>query len=220
MRTSARTLANAGTVADVWQVKNDDERITLIRNAVFESVTDPLAVWVARKIVADCPSRNEDCELRALYKAVKHGPIPIPTDKGIINAVGLRFIVPGSGEKGLRFMEDSRNIDQYPAAGRILRWLAEGANSEDCDGHTILIDTLALIMGFQTGAMIASRDGTNYVHVFPLVGIPKGQPTRWLPMDTTVPEAYPGWMPPQSYGVKAMKAYAIQPGKVKGRRIL
>jgi len=203
-----------GTLAVGYLTRNDDERIHLIRNLIFESIKDPLVLWVARSISSNCPSRDEWCELSAIYNAVKNGPIPIP-----IYDENKRRVTRVIKSPGLRFVEDTHLIDNYPSAGKILEWLAQGVNGEDCDGHVILIASLAMALGYQTGVVIASKDGRIYVHIFPVIGVPKLSPEEWIPMDTTVPQATVGWWPPPSYGIRKMKLYAIKPGKIQGRRI-
>ena len=189
-------------------MKTDEERITLIRNAVVESLDNPLTTFVARHMVARCPSRDEDCEVKTIYKRVKNGPIPLPLDDGsVIETPGVRFV------------EDPIFRDHYPAADVILRWHGQGAEGEDCDGHTILVDALLAALGYQTGSVIVSIDGKEYTHIFPVVGLPRSSPTHWLPLDTTVPEASPGWKPPARFGVKSMKVFANIFGKVHGRTL-
>lgn len=169
-----------------WKVQNDDDRVELIRQQVFESVPDPLVLWVARHITAHCDGRDEGSELEAIYEAVKHGPIPLPDgDSGrVMEAPALRFV------------NDPRFTDTYPTAGKILRWHSQGANGEDCDGHVILVASLLNSLGWLTGAAIASQDGEEFVHVYPVVAYPKDDPVEWVPMDTTLEEASVGWWPP------------------------
>ena len=199
----------AGSIPQYRNILTDDERLAYIREKVFESLTDDLVLWVARHIVSSCPSRDEDCEINAIYGAVKNGPIPLPTEKGTRYLPALRYVEKQAGKNGLRFVEDMRDIDNYPTAGRILRWIAEGANGEDCDGHVILICSLLHAIGYQTGAIIASMDGKDFTHIFPVVGVPRRDPKNWIALDTTVPEARPGWMPGAGYGVKKMRVYAF-----------
>ena len=202
------------TIVSGWKIDSDDEQVSLIRDMVFESIKDPLVIWVARKIVADCPSRDWECELNAIYYTVKEGEIPIPVDGG-----KQVVYVPS-----LRFVDDVKNIDTYPTAGKIIRWMAQGANGEDCDGHTILVASLLMAIGFLTGCAIVSKDGVTYSHIFPLAGVPKNNPQGWMALDTTVKEAFPGWLPPRGsmskYNVRKMKIYAFTDEKVlKGRRL-
>lgn len=191
-----------------WKIHGDDDRLELIRAQVFESVKDPLVIWVARAITEKC-GRDEECELHAIYNAVKHGPIPMPQENGdVVEAPGLRF------------MGDPRFSDTYPTAGKILRWLSQGAGGEDCDGHTILIASLLNALGWLTGAVIASKDGEAFVHVFPVVAVPKDEPAEWMPLDTTVEEADVGWWPPKTL-VKRMRVYGFLPDyRAKGRELV
>lgn len=208
------TALHTDTVIRGWDVRSDDERVTLIRNLVFESINDPLVLWTARKIVERCRSRDENCEVRTLYSAVKKGPIPLPrADGGVVNAPALKFV------------EDVRFRDTFPTAGKILEWLADGANGEDCDGHVILTMSLATCLGYQPGVVIVALENKDspyeieYVHIFGVVGVPRTNPTKWIAMDTTVPSAYPGWLPPPVYGVKAMRLYALHGGKLHGQQV-
>lgn len=191
-----------------YTIDNDDDRVELIRQQIFESTKDPLVLWVARAITGHC-GRDEDCELQAIFNAVKNGPIPLPgpDGKGVVESPGLRFV------------NDPRFVDAYPSAGKILRWHSQGAIGEDCDGHVILINSLLNALGWLTGAVIASRDGHEFVHVFSVAGVPKDEPENWMPLDTTVEEATVGWWPPRSL-VKRMRVYGLLPNEgVTGREI-
>lgn len=197
-----------GTQVKGYSVENDDDRVGLIRQQILESVKDPLVIWVARAMTSQCEGRDERCELEVVYGSVKHGPIPLPAKGG--------GAVAGPG---LRFVNDPRFVDAYPSAGKTLRWLADGARGEDCDGHTILVDSLLNALGWQTGCVIASRDGSEFVHVFPVAGYPKEVPREWVPIDTTVPQASAGWWPPRSW-VKRMRVYAFLPDMpARGREL-
>jgi hypothetical protein len=196
-----------------YRIQSDDDRVELIRQQVFESVPDPLVLWVARHLTAECDGRDESCELEAIYDAVspyRDGTIPLPDGDtgGVIETPGLRFV------------NDPRFTDTYPTAGKILRWHSQGAIGEDCDGHTILVDSLANSLGWLTGAAIASTDGTEFVHVYPVVAYPKDDPAEWVPMDTTLKEASVGWWPPQEM-VKRNRIYGFLPDRqAYGRELI
>jgi hypothetical protein len=173
-----------------YSVVYDDDRVELIRQQVFESVKDPLVLWVARHVTARC-GHDEACELEAIHDAVspyRSGTIPLPDadSGGVIET------------KGLRFVNDPRFTDTYPTAGKILRWHSQGATGEDCDGHVILVDSMLNALGWLTGAVIASQDGQEFVHIYPVAGYPKDDPTEWVPLDTTLKEASVGWWPPKN----------------------
>ncbi len=208
--------ADTGSNVDGWLTRNDNERIFWIRKQVFESIRDPLVLWVARAMVSDCPSRDEGCELASLYSKVKNGPIPIPiydeAKQQVVNVMQVKG--------GLRFVEDPLGIDNYPSAGKTLEWLSQGVNGEDCDGHSIFVCSLAMALAYMTGVVIVSRDGRNYTHIFPVVAVPKLEPTQWISMDTSWPQADLGWWPTEAYGIKKMKLFALKPGQIEGRRII
>jgi hypothetical protein len=193
-----------------YRTDSDDDRVELIRQQVFEGITDPLVLWVARHITGKCASGDEDCELQAIHAAVKHGPIPLPDgDTGkVIETPGLRFV------------NDPRYTDTYPTAGKILRWHSQGAIGEDCDGHVILVDSMLNALGWLTGAVIASKDGREFVHVYPVAAYPKDEPVEWIPLDTTVEEAAVGWWPPKSL-VRRNRIYGFLPDRpVRGRELV
>jgi hypothetical protein len=191
---------STGTQVAGWSIDGDDDRVELIRRQVFESITDPLVLWVARHITAKCDGRDDYCELEAVYSAVKSGPIPLPDgDTGnVIETPGLRFV------------NDPRFTDTYPTAGKILRWHSQGAIGEDCDGHVILNNSLLNALGWLTGAVIASKNGHEFIHIFSVAGYPKDEPTEWIPLDTTVKEASVGWWPPKNL-VQRMRVYGYLP---------
>jgi hypothetical protein len=193
-----------------YSIQSDDDRVELIREQIFESIKDPLVIWVARHLTAGCAGRDESCELEAIYNAVKHGPIPLPDGDsgGIIETPGLRFV------------NDPRFTDTYPTAGKILRWQSQGAIGEDCDGHVILVDSLLNALGWLTGGVIASTDGQEFVHVYPVAAYPKDDPIEWVPLDTTVDEASVGWWPPKSL-VKRNRIYGFLPDRqAYGRELI
>lgn len=197
-----------GVESKIWRGTADTDRVSLIREMVFESLKEPITVWTARAIAAKCPQRDDWCELEAIYKAIKHGPIPSRTKDGkTLNLPGFRFV------------DDVRTRDVYMNFPRQVEWLSTGANGQDCDEFTSAIAALAMAIGFAAGAVIVSRDNIEYTHIFPIVGIPKSEPEEWIAMDATVKEASVGWLPPPSYGVKKMMLFAFAEGKLKGRRI-
>lgn len=206
--------ARVGTASQLggWSVKGDDDRVELIRRQVYKALEPadfPVVTFTARSILAQCPQRDDDCELRAIFNAIKRGPIPIPLADGrVLQGPPLRFIT------------DPRWTDTFPTARKILEWLSRGANGEDCDGFVILTASLLMVSGWLPGAVIASKDGTEFVHVFPVAGYPKDEPKIWVPLDATLDDPSVGvgfW--PGSF-VKRMRVYGLmQDGSVVGREI-
>lgn len=76
--------------------------------------------------------------------------------------------------------------------------LADGTIVHNCDDHVILVNSLLLVLGWLPGAVIASKDGRTFDHIFPAAGFPKDEPNIWVPMDTTIDKPL-GWWPPRNY---------------------
>jgi len=147
-------------------------------------MTHPAVVKAARQITADCESRNDMCELEAIYDAVKTGTDAVP---------GLR--------RGVRYVSDPRDTDFFTAPATLLELCAEGACQEDCDGHAALIAALCGALGFAVGLRAYGESKDNYEHVYAVVGLPKHflvTPSQIVGMDTTVKSAYVGWEPPEA----------------------
>lgn len=145
------------------------------------SSVDPRILHAARAITNDCDSRNDECELRAVYEAVKHGDARVE---------GL--------ERGVRYVSDPVYADQFTAPNRLLAECALGACAEDCDGHAALVVSLCSALGFKAGLRAyGSKNSRGYSHVYAVAWLPKRQPTRIVGMDTTVPYARVGWQPPR-----------------------
>lgn len=140
----------------------------------------------ALAITRNCKSRDDMCELQAIYDAVKHGT---PDVDGL--------------EDGLRYVADPRWADFFSAPNRTLAACADGSCGGDCDDHAGLIAALAGSIGFKVGlrAWGESKTGiltpAEYTHVYAVVALPKRGPfTKVVGMDTTVPQADVGWEPP------------------------
>jgi len=94
-------------------------------------------------------------------------------------------------KNNIEYRQDPVDYDQYMAAGRTI-----AAGGSDCDDHCILNAAMLSSLGFRTGAKVVSPDNTNW-HVYAVVGVyPFYAPTRIIPLDTTQPESFPGWEPP------------------------
>jgi len=89
------------------------------------------------------------------------------------------------------YVQDPRGYEYIPTAKRVVQMRAG-----DCDCHVVLVCSLLSVLGFATGARVISTDGTNW-HIYSLVGFdPLYAPTKYIALDTTQKESYPGWEPP------------------------
>jgi hypothetical protein len=103
-----------------------------------------------------------------------------------LRTVSVKSVVPG----------ESRPVCDISVADTHNFVLADGTVVHNCDDHTGCLVALLWILGFATGAKIIG-DEHQYTHIYAIVGLPRVRPTRWVPLDTTVPKANVGWEPPK-----------------------
>jgi hypothetical protein len=157
----------------------------LIREATKDARALARVRATALKIVYECEARNDECELQAIFEAVKHGT---PLVKGL--------------SRGLPYRADPKFVDFFVRADRTLDMCESGSCGGDCDDATALVASLARSVGFTVGARAYGRSRDDYVHVYPVALIPKkaNHPhdpgAQVVGMDTTVESSYLGWQPP------------------------
>lgn len=161
-------------------VDNQRQALQLLAQQTERSITDYEVSRAARAITADCPSRDDECELQAIFDAVKTGTSKVSW---------LR--------KGVRYVLDSRTVDQFFAPKRLIQMCKTGACAADCDDHAALICALAGSLGFKVGLYAwGPKNADDYEHVLAVAQIPKSNPQYVVAMDTTVESATLGWKPP------------------------
>lgn len=170
----------------VLEVSSQKGALKELAKLVEKSTVDPLVRNAAIAITADCSSRDDECEVQAIYNAVKHGDERV---KGL--------------ERGLKYVSDPRWADFFSSPGRTLRQLADGYNGEDCDGHSALVTAMLGSLGFIVGLRAWGKQKGEYTHVYGVVAMPKLDPTEWVGLDTTVDEAEVGWEPPGGFTLTA-----------------
>ncbi len=166
-----------------------------------------LSIWVERGL--------RDPESRQLAVKIVSGTVDsIKYDRATgeeyeaITAWGKNFRAPGGDlckpkdpvceiEKiwdflvlNFRYVYDSVQLEIFATLQRSLE-----AGGGDCDDACIAFATLFKCLGFHVGArVIATKaDPKEWVHIYPLVGLPKDDPSQWIPLDITVEGALPGW---------------------------
>lgn len=145
----------------------------------LRSVSQPIVRKTALAIVSGCESRDDKCELEAIFNAVKNGDSRVSYLRG-----------------GFKYVADPRSTDYFTAPHRALEMCAEGACGGDCDDHAALVAALTYQLGFKSGLRAWGRYGKDYSHVYAVVATPKRRPSEVLGMDTTVNDSYVGWEPP------------------------
>ena len=169
-------------------VPTQQASLEVLAKLVQECTADPLIRNTAIKIVRRCASRDDACELAAVYEAVKHG------DPGI---KPLR--------NGFKYIADPRWSDYFTAPTDTLNACAKGACGGDCDDHAALIAALLGSIGWRVGLRAwGPANGGDLVHVYAVAAFPKRPPyTEARGLDTTVSEATAGWEPPRGNVITA-----------------
>lgn len=160
-----------------------DQRAALkqLRDLVQPFVADPLVNEVALKAAGNCPSRDDLCELEALFYLVKYG----------------RPDCPGF-ERGYKYVADPNWADKFTTPRKIIENLRSGINGGDCDDHAGLLCALGGSIGFTMGLLAYGPPGSEgYSHVLAVAKVPKrlNGPTQMVALDTTVDHPM-GWLPP------------------------
>lgn len=147
-------------------------------------------------IITDkCADRDDDCQLEAIFNAVKYGDDRI---KGL--------------ESGFRYVSDPMLADYFTAPARSLDSCTRGACGGDCDDHAALVASLAGAVGFNVGLRAWGRYGGEYEHVYAVAKTPKRGVGRIVGLDTTYPSAFVGWEPPKG---RVMTAWLMAPKRIQ-----
>ncbi len=78
-----------------------------------------------------------------------------------------------------------------------------------CDDSTILVCSCLGSIGFAVGSRVVQTKGhETWNHIYGLVGVPKGNPKQWIPVDLSVRESTVGWEPPRGM-IIAKKDYVF-----------
>lgn len=178
-------------------VENQSASLQALAELVQGGIEHPYVRATALKIVRDCSSRDDECELNALFNAVRDGDEAVEALK-----------------KGFPYRADPKTIDWFSSADRILKMCEHGACGGDCDEHAVLLASLAGTLGFTTGLRAFGPDPKKdrFTHVYAVALTPKkavvppgadglgygdysSLKRTVVGLDTTVDRAYPGWQP-------------------------
>lgn len=177
---------NAGmTVKQYYDAKMPvRQRVALIQGLVAKGVKDPKMREIALSITSQCEARNDECELRAIYDAVKNR-VRYTGD------VGPVVLGPG---------REPESVDYYQ--GPLRTWQLRGG---DCDDASALVAALGALNGFEMQFRVTGNDPRitieDWGHIYPVAKFPKNSPKKEVPMDTTVPMEFFGREAP--YGKKS-----------------
>jgi hypothetical protein len=163
-----------------------DEHINLLRSVFRQSMRDPEARMLALKIVSgsydykrDPKTSKNEAVIRAWNKSFRAPPGEVCS--------------PRQDECEIERVWDFMVLNFDDDTFQTLRvTLTSGGG--DCDDSSIAFATLLKHIGFHVILRVISvkEDPKAWVHIYPLVGVPKDNPTHWVPLDATVDGYVPG----------------------------
>lgn len=145
------------------------ERVAILQDMTAKSVKQASMRKLALEVTNKCPARDGVCEARAIYdwmrKNVRYTGDVAPHRLGRTGPVEA--------------------VDLFQRADRTVEF-----GGGDCDDHSILGCTLAILNGLDCRYRVTSTSGggaDDFSHIYPIIGLPKGQPRKWVAIDSTLP---------------------------------
>lgn len=145
------------------------ERVAILQDMTAKSVKLAPMRKLALQITRSCPARDGECETRAIYNWMR---------------TNIRYtgdVAPHRlGRNG-----PVEAVDMFQRADRTVEF-----GGGDCDDHSILGCTLAILNGLECRYRVTSMTRSaaeDYGHIYPIVGLPKNGPRRWVAIDSTLP---------------------------------
>lgn len=163
------------------------ERLAIIQDLVAKGVSGedlPVMRKLALEVTAGCEARDDKCEARAIYDWVRRH----------VRYTGDIAPHKINGRHG-----SVESVDLFQTAKQTVEF-----QGGDCDDHTTLVATLAILNGIPAKLRVTSPykfGEDNYTHIYPVLGLPKNDPTRWVAADTTLPGNRFGVQAPYAKGL-------------------
>lgn len=161
-----------------------EQRVGILQDLVWKGVQSPQMRELALAITgsgtrdvtvgkrkfrvkgANCPARDGLCEAESIYNWTK---------SNIRYTGDVAPVKMPSGEV--------EGIDLFQAPWRTVEF-----GGEDCDGHSTLTGTLLALNGIPAKFRItAPTKSSDWAHIYTVASLPKTNPKRDVPLDTTLP---------------------------------
>jgi hypothetical protein len=171
------------------ELANQWQALVRLAEVVRKAVFAPIVRKTALQVVSKCQSRDDDCELYAIFDAVKYG---------------TPFAPPLA--RGFKYVADTPLSDVFTSPRILLENCLQGACGDDCDGHAAMNAALASVIGFTVGveAWGPGKPGDPLIHVYGIVKSPKRAPYKEIiVMDTSVATSTLAWRPPGGHTMTA-----------------
>jgi len=154
------------------------ERLAIIQDLIAKGTSGPdlpAMRKLALQITSKCVARDDRCESEAIYDWVRKN---------------IRYTGDIAPHKvgGRNGKEES--VDLFQTAKQTVDF-----GGGDCDDHSTLVATLMILNGIQTRLRVTSPykwTKEAFTHIYPVIGLPKNDPKKWIGVDTTLPGNYYG----------------------------
>lgn len=190
-RPSVGAAVAAGSIRGQEQsIATLDERVKAIRGRITLGMKDPEIYALARKITS---ATNSDGSWVVKEKD---------------NLAEARLIF-GWVRRNVRYTSDTYQVDTFATPRVTLK-----VKSGDCDDFTTVLACLYLSIGIPVQlVVVATKNGARVVdgvmlpnpdHIYIEIGLPRGAPEKWIPVDGSVNMPF-GWGVPDAAIVKKWK---------------
>jgi hypothetical protein len=172
---------NGGPSARIFRVNNIDDRLAAVAQMVMISIRDPRVRQLAVSIVSKrCNEPN--------HKTGDGGWCLDERDYwGEVQAIFYWM------RANVRYVRDPSTIDTFATAMRTIE-----AHGGDCDDYQIALAALLMTIGYPVKMKtIRTKDFADWNHIYLVVGLPPGKPTKWRALDASVKQPA-GWEAPAS----------------------
>lgn len=95
--------------------------------------------------------------------------------------------------ENVRYVRDTHGKDLFQHPARTLEF-----RSADCDDYSSLLCACLQSIGYPVRLrVIRTKTASDWNHIYALVGLPPRNPTKWIPLDASLPKPA-GWEAPAS----------------------
>lgn len=178
-----------------YNIRTLDDRIEHLKGLVDEGKRDPQVYAFVRSVTnKKCgsnwcvPEKDNLGEARAVFKATKQQVSPKLAAADFEDARRLFRKI----RKNVRYTSDIAGVDTYQKPSHTL-----ALHSGDCDDYSSLTCAELGALGIPCAFKVIRTKGANdWNHIYALAGFPRSNPTRWVPMDSSVNMPF-GWEAPR-----------------------
>jgi hypothetical protein len=179
-----------------YKIRTLDDRVRYLRQLVDQGKRDPQVYAFARRSInARCgtrwciPEKDNLGEARAVFKNLRGAMPPHLTEADLRRARSVH----NSMRRNVRYTSDIAGVDTYQKPSHTL-----ALRSGDCDDYSATtcsaLGSIGIPCGFE---VIRTKGAKDWNHIYAMAGFPRSNPTRWIPMDSSVNKPF-GWRAPDS----------------------